>query len=455
MSDSKKTILIVDDAPINLKYAKGVLEADYNIVMAKSGRNALDYLKNHIPDLILLDIIMPELDGFETYNIIKENPMTKDIPVVFLTADQDRACEVKGFRMGAMDFITKPFEPEIMRYRVERILQLYALKKDLQRQVAIKTEEAQKDILTGLYNRRFVEKEVDAYLSVEGRKGVLFIIDMDNFKGVNDTFGHITGDAVLVRFSEYIKRLIRSDDIACRIGGDEFILFFPGAISKDFAAMKAQALIDAYEETVAQTKTGAVESGISVGITFAPRDGLNFMSLYKNADRALYYVKENGKKNYHFYKETESYEFVERNVVVNTETDINQLVRLVKEDKDPTGAFEIEYDGFRNIYQFLSRCISRTHQSIQLVLMSVYNTSGGSIAPEVMAHSMQLLGDCIKESLRKGDVATEFSSSQFVVLLLDTDEANASMVVERIIEKHYSREYDNGQRVKYDIRQLK
>ena len=129
--DKTKHILIVDDVTTNLKLAAEVLQGNYKLSMAKSGAQALQFLQKAKPDLILLDIRMPEMDGYQTLDLIKSNPDTANIPVVFLTVDDQRESEIKGLKMGAMDFITKPFEPGIMLSRIDKILQIEELRKNL------------------------------------------------------------------------------------------------------------------------------------------------------------------------------------------------------------------------------------------------------------------------------------------------------------------------------------
>ena len=128
--EKQKHILIVDDVTTNLKMAADVLQDTYRLSMAKSGMQAIEFLKKAKPDLILLDIIMPEMDGYETLEAIKSNPETASIPVVFLTVDNQRKSEIKGLKMGAMDFIHKPFEPDVMKSRIEKILKIEGLRRD-------------------------------------------------------------------------------------------------------------------------------------------------------------------------------------------------------------------------------------------------------------------------------------------------------------------------------------
>ena len=166
--EKTKHILIVDDVTTNLKCAAEVLQDQYKLSMAKSGAQAINFLQKAKPDLILLDIRMPEMDGYQTLEIIKSNPETANIPVVFLTVDDQRESEIKGLKMGAMDFILKPFEPGVMLSRIDKILQIEDLRKNL-------SISARKDALTGLWNRKHIEDEIERYLATGTEKGVFFI----------------------------------------------------------------------------------------------------------------------------------------------------------------------------------------------------------------------------------------------------------------------------------------
>ena len=215
-----KHILIVDDVTTNLKCAAEVLKDTYDVTTAKSGKAALQILREIQPDLIMLDVNMPEMNGFEVMERIKEDPVTRDIPVIFLTAEADKENEVTGLKMGAMDFIKKPFEPDIMRSRIEKILQMTEQTKELQ-------NIAGRDSLTNLLNRRCFEKILDQ--PEEGKEnGFFLLLDLDNFKQVNDTFGHVIGDQVLIKFARVMEEEASPEDAICRIGGDEFAIFIPG-----------------------------------------------------------------------------------------------------------------------------------------------------------------------------------------------------------------------------------
>lgn len=292
----KKYILVVDDNTTNLKYATNILTEYYRVSMAKSGEQALELLKKVTPDLILLDIMMPTMDGYETFKRIKENPLTSMIPVIFLTADIESESEIRGLKMGAMDYIKKPFEPEIMLSRIEKALQI----DDVRKHLALT---AQKDELTELWTRRYMEEGIRKTALSETGSGVFMILDMDNFKSINDNFGHMTGDDILKELATVLKDVTKQDDIICRMGGDEFAVFLVGSYSNDVCAGVAKSIIGGMDEKLAAINNSGYSVSVSIGIAKMPDDGMEYNELYNKADKALYFVKQNGKKNYHFYNE--------------------------------------------------------------------------------------------------------------------------------------------------------
>ncbi|MBQ7958680.1 MAG: response regulator [Oscillospiraceae bacterium] len=233
-----KHILIVDDNKMNLLLAKKVLSDTYNVTAVLSGKEALDFLGKDTCDLVLLDINMPEMDGFEVMGEIRKIETHKTLPIIFLTADDDAETENRCLEEGALDFIAKPFVPSVMRSRIGRILELEDMRKKLSDKLEEKIKEvtdiksrSQQDALTGLWNRAYTEKAVNDMLS-EGVKGALFMIDMDNFKAINDNYGHIEGDETLKMFAETMRDYSKDGDVLCRIGGDEFVMFIKDVTSK-------------------------------------------------------------------------------------------------------------------------------------------------------------------------------------------------------------------------------
>ena len=181
-----KKILIVDDDVINCMLAKHALINDYDVITVNSGSEALALLIKESPDLILMDIEMPEMDGKTVVRNIKAHDAWNKIPVVFLTADSSPITEADCLQCGADDFITKPFVVDVMRQRVSKVLEAHEVRKDLQEALDQETIKSYTDMLTGLKNRAYLEKELKKLLE-EGHGGTLFMTDLDNFKSMNDT----------------------------------------------------------------------------------------------------------------------------------------------------------------------------------------------------------------------------------------------------------------------------
>lgn len=438
--------MIVDDVTTNLKCLGEILRHDYALSLAKSGEQAIQMMSKFKPDLILLDVKMPGMDGYETFSKIRENSAFSDIPIIFLTADTENGSELKGLRLGASDFIHKPYEPEIMKGRIERVLIQEERNKAL-------IDSAMKDSLTGLWNRKYIQNELDN-LNDSKATGSFLIMDLDNFKGINDTYGHVIGDAALVAFAKTLSAFVHKDDIVARIGGDEFAVFLRDCFGKELLSERIDNLIKEVEHELCVIKEDDTVSSVSIGISAFPFDGKTFIELYNNADKALYYVKRNGKSGFHFYDSNEKYSFVQNessNVV-----DLSQLRSFIEEKEDGDGPFKVEYNSFKNIYRFLKRYSERTGNEIQLVLFTLKDLS---LTPPSkgsdMLLAMKVLDDSIKGSLRKNDVSAKYTSSQFLVILMDVDSENRTTVVERILNNWNINNTNQNVLLKYDIEELK
>jgi diguanylate cyclase (GGDEF)-like protein len=223
-----------------------------------------------------------------------------------LTAEQDKELELKGLSFGAQDFISKPFIPEIMMARVERILELFTLRKYLELELKTKEEQVRHmksisstDDLTGLWKRGYLRQQVN--FSLERDKcGCLFIIDIDNFKHINDSFGHIAGDTVLMNFAKKLQNSLEPDEQAARLGGDEFIIFKAGAHSHEKIRERASAILQQLKNDEMEINPYGKFS-ISMGVALSKESEEDFDMLYSCADKALYYVKQNGKNSFHIF----------------------------------------------------------------------------------------------------------------------------------------------------------
>ncbi len=670
-----KTILAVDDSIINLKSIKRLLSDKYKVIAVSSSSDAFAYLENAQPSLILLDIMMPDMDGFEMMNVLKADKRFMNIPVIFLTADNDKEKEVRGFRMGAMDFIVKPFEPDIVMSRIDKTIELESLRHNLEAEVRVKAKEienitlqsiaavantvdskdkyakghsvnvaeiseeiakrlkwnadritnlhyiallhdigkigipdnlfnkqtkftkeewdlirqhtimgadilenisiekaavgakyhhewfdgngyneglsgenipieariiavadaydsmvndrsyrkrlsdedilqelisgkgkqfdpeitdvmlemlkegfqlpsnleekmvanngiisdsasllrkvmteyaveaqneANRDPLTGLWNRKYTSFEVNRKLSQPQATGVAFMVDIDNFKGINDNYGHIFGDDILIKISKVISEIVRQNDIACRIGGDEFFLYFNNVDSPETIQILATRLINALNEKVKYPdKTRGAAA--SIGIAVAPKDGNDFEVLYAKADKALYHAKNNGKNIYHFFSnETNNYVGSD-----SIKEDLYYIRQMLSEEEPIQGSYYVEYEGFKNISRFIRRSVERSDRHVAYILFTI--TGNGGVVPPIenLQNNIAWLEDAIKESLRIGDVATRYSSTQMVVILMDANPENTQMVANRIFSDFIQRLSDGSIELHYDIQQLK
>lgn len=238
-------ILIVDDIPVSIKVLGELLRDKSEILVATSGREAIEVALKNQPDLILLDVVMPDMDGFETCRQLKENSQTADIPVIFITAMAESADVVKGFDVGGQDYIVKPFYKTEVLARVKNHIDLKKSREKI-KQYAIELEQknqelrllleqveqiASTDFLTGIANRRYAIDRMSEEISRFNRKGdsfSLLMIDVDNFKIINDLYGHECGDSVLKNLAGVIQSVLRNHDMFARWGGEEFVIMLPG-----------------------------------------------------------------------------------------------------------------------------------------------------------------------------------------------------------------------------------
>jgi diguanylate cyclase (GGDEF)-like protein len=285
-------ILITDDNPNNIKVAGSTIATiGYKIAVAQNGLDTIKFAQKKHPDLIVLDVMMADMDGIETCEKLKDDPNTSDIPVIFLTAKNDTDTIKKCFEAGAVDYITKPFNNYELIARVKVHAELQISKKKLKKL-------ASQDELTGLNNRRmFFEKAELELHRVERYKRSLSVMmcDLDNFKNINDTYGHPFGDKVLRKIAEATTETFRDVDVIGRLGGEEFGIMVPethlgGAITA------AERFRKAIEKLEVVTDDGEiVKISVSIGLAMYPSNGCDLAKLIKGADTALYQAKDNGK----------------------------------------------------------------------------------------------------------------------------------------------------------------
>ncbi|MEO5377284.1 MAG: diguanylate cyclase [Magnetococcus sp. DMHC-6] len=305
IKDKQPKILIVDDEKINIDILVGLLRPYYQIVAAKDGEQAFKRIeKEPLPDLILLDIMMPGMDGYEVCRKIKDSITTRHIPVIFITCKSEEQDEAKGFESGAVDYITKPFSPLITLARVKTHIQL-KYRGDMLERLAIL------DGLTGIPNRR----RFNQFLDYEWERSMryqhpfsLILMDIDHFKLYNDHYGHQEGDVCLKRVAKAISEAMpRTVDLAARYGGEEFACILPetGKNGGWAAANRILEAVRALKIPHAQSKISDHVT-ISIGITSViPTAKERSLDLIKMADKALYNSKQNGRNQVSFFDEKE------------------------------------------------------------------------------------------------------------------------------------------------------
>ncbi len=325
---SKDTVLIVDDERFFCNLLQNILEEKYQTIIASSGSEAIDLLNKQQIDLILLDIIMPDLDGYEVCKKIKAIESCRKIPVIFLTVKSETEDEIKGFNLGAVDYIIKPISPPVVKARVATQIALSKANDKLQqhafeleqlvsqRTVELTREIAEKqkvyeklhylanyDQLTQLPNRNLFNERLAYVYKLAKRNNTSFsllLIDLDRFKHVNDSLGHHIGDLLLAQVGRRLSECLRGVDTVARLGGDEFTVTLTDLHKKQDAAVVANKIIvelskpfDIYGQPI--------HIGSSIGITSFPDDGDELSSMLKNADMAMYEVKNKGKNAYKFF----------------------------------------------------------------------------------------------------------------------------------------------------------
>lgn len=295
--EKKAVILIVDDIESNVQMLVAVLEDDYEIKIATSGKKALALVKQEpFPDLILLDINMPGMDGYDVLKELKKNEGFEVPPVIFVTGNDTDDDEEKGLILGAVDYIKKPIHPAIVKARVNTQITLKKQKDEL-------IYNALHDQLTGLYNRNHLVDEGErkfARASRQKDKLSLIMLDIDHFKAVNDTYGHITGDVVLKEMASILVHDKRVEDFSARFGGEEFIVVLENCSGED-AKEKAEVL----RQKIQELCPNGIKVTSSFGVCELTPKHKDFEALIKDADTALYEAKESGRNCVVIFKDEE------------------------------------------------------------------------------------------------------------------------------------------------------
>lgn len=332
----RATVLVVDDTPDNILILSAALEDEYRVRAATSGPSALASVQRSPPDIILLDIMMPNMDGYEVCQVLKADPLTRRIPVIFVTAMTEFESERRGFELGAVDYITKPVMPAIVRLRVRNQLALHDQRRALEFEVQARTRELEQantalanealarakameraeylfnyDLLTGLPNRRqFVERleRLVDHAPADGAGFALFGVGLDRFSVVKTSLGGTVSDQLLFQTGRRLQQQLRSGDLIARTGGEEFAALVPRHAGKGLTAEIDELLSQVLNELVKpfELVSGSAEIGVSVAYALFPEDAGSAGELFRRMEMALENVKlSGGGRVQHYAREVE------------------------------------------------------------------------------------------------------------------------------------------------------
>lgn len=316
-------ILIVDDRQDNLLVLESLLEdMNCNIIKATSGNEALSLMLDHEFALVLLDVQMPDMDGFETAEFMRMNSKTRYLPIIFVTAiSKEQKCIFKGYEIGAVDYLFKPIEPIILQSKVKVFLELYNQKRLVEEQsklLELKVKELSElrevnfkleslstlDGLTGISNRRSFDNYIDMSLKNCARSDKpisLIMADIDYFKNYNDNYGHLQGDDCLIKVAKTMASSVKRPlDFVARYGGEEFAVILPET-DEEGAKVIAETIRKNIEELkiIHEHSSAAPYVTLSLGIeTILPKPDYSVSELIENADKALYKAKQNGRNQF-------------------------------------------------------------------------------------------------------------------------------------------------------------
>jgi len=301
-------VLIADDDPsIRLVLRHTMEQSGYHVIEVANGLEAVQAVIRQNPDLILMDAVMPDMDGFRATEEIKKILECQATPVLMATSLDDDQSIARAFEVGASDYITKPFNWSVLKHRTARMLSAANAEREIRHL-------AYHDVLTGLPNRMLFMDRIDQAISRarrEDSKFALLFLDIDHFKVINDSMGHDAGDKLLNIVSQRLAQVLRKTDTIARLGGDEFTIIIEALDQEKSVSSVARNILRTLEKSITLNNKD-VHIGGSIGVALYPQDGLNFGTLLKNADTAMYRAKEVGRQTFQFYEHEMSQKAMQR-----------------------------------------------------------------------------------------------------------------------------------------------
>ncbi len=403
----------------------------------ESGRELLTFMEDNSPDLILLDVLMPEMDGFETYNrlrYLEDKLGRRRTPVIFLTSASTTDRELRGLDMGAADYIHKPIDEAVV---VKRIIN------SINNQKTIDTlrEEAYKDKLTGFYNKDSGTHRISDRIIFS--TGALIMIDLDNFKLVNDLFGHDMGDSVLAAFADIIREHTGETDIIARIGGDEFLGFFSGVNSEKEVASLTKIFNEKITAEASRLlgEDHGIPIGVSMGVVMIDEGYVDFTRGFSQADNAMYIVKNNGKHGYEIYRP----EATDDMATDDLDSELLRVMQIISERGENKGALLLGQEAFSWSYRYIERFLSRYGGDVTRILFSLEAKEDN---PDLY-DKVSEFGNILKDNLRKSDIILHWHKSQYIAVLPLLHGEDVTDITDRILKVWEGSRYSDGIKVKY------
>lgn len=362
--------------------------------------------------------------------------------MIFLSANAEEENEIRCMKGGILDYIRKPVKEDALLWRIANIMRNVEQVERLQHATEI-------DPMTGLFNNSYIRRVLaDMCLRVSG---MLMMVDLDSFKLVNDLYGHAMGDRVLIRFAEILKSVIRSTDVAGRVGGDEFLVFCRDIRGEAMVAEKTRQMnaliLSSAREYMGEEMN--IPLGVSVGAVQVPDEGRNFEELLRKADDALYHVKLSGKRNYFVFREGATRIEAERSQGGDS---LTQLCAVLSERNRQPGAYKVSFDRFQTIFRYLVRTMENYHRPIELALFSLTAPRNGNRKARVSSEISERFSETLGASLRRSDVFAQNGNGRFLVIFTDSDGENERVIMNRILNNWKNSGYEGTVKLSYETR---
>ncbi|OLS38365.1 hypothetical protein BTR22_06920 [Alkalihalophilus pseudofirmus] len=419
----KEFILIIDDDLEFITYTKDLLERQgYSVIVATNGKKGLNLIYDLRPSFICIDIHLPDMNGFNILMRILKKAKKTFIPIAIISADDKVTHRIQTYKLGALDFIAKPINPDIFLAYINNRLEF---KQELEQLIVI-------DELTQVYNRKYMKERLNALIKEYERLGSIFtlvILDLDFFKQVNDTYGHLKGDEVLISFSKIVTQEKREHDIFCRYGGEEFVLLLPNSQASD-AHYLMERIKNSLAETPFESDNGSFFVTFSAGIISVNLENLHPEKLLELGDQALYFAKESGRNRSITYHPEINLKKSRREVtiiIVDDDKLIRSMLKNFFSSWTPSNAYTIKVIDFEDGIDFLSSSWYQSSNKYMILLDGIMpNLDGLEVLKEIRKNYdhkdilvSMLTGRTGEEHVIK---ALELGADDYIVKPFDTNE---------------------------------